>query len=71
MAQVIKFTSDIDGKEFNTEAEQLAYDSAKRNEGVITEFLDVHYPNGGAKAGPARAIAGKALAKWLAEHPVA
>lgn len=68
MAQLTKYASDIDGKEFATEHEQLTYDAGLRNKAKIEEFLNVHYPNVGAKAGPARAIAGKAIAKWLASE---
>lgn len=69
MAQVIKFASDIDGKEFGTQAEQLAYDAAKNNEAAITAFLDVYYPKtGGAKQGPSRKIVEKGIALWLGEQ---
>lgn len=68
MAQVIKFASDIDGKVFETQAEQLAYDAAKRNEATITAFLDKHYPNAeGKKLSSARTIAAKVVALWLGE----
>ena len=67
MAQVIKFASDIDGKQFDTEAEQLAYDAGKRNEKEIEAFLDIHYPvvAEAKKQGPGRSIARAAIAKWL------
>lgn len=65
MAQIVKYRSDIDGKEFDTEHEQLSYDAGKRNEAEINTFLDLHYPVTGPKAGPARAIVGKGLAKWF------
>lgn len=73
MAQVIKFASDIDGKEFDTLAEQLAYDAAKNNEASINEFLDRHYPANpdAKKQGPSRAIAGRAIANWLGEQAAA
>lgn len=67
MAQVIKFASDIDGKQFDTEAEQQAYDAGKRNEAEINLFLDIHYPvmAEAKKQGPGRSIARTAIAKWL------
>lgn len=67
MAQVIKFASDIDGKEFDTLAAQLAYDAAKRNEAEITAFLDEHYPANpdAKKQGPSRKIVEKGIALWL------
>lgn len=70
MAQVIKFASDIDGKEFNTQAEQLAYDAAKNNEAAINEFLDKHYPKNpdSKKQGPSRQIVAKGIALWLCEQ---
>lgn len=72
MAQVIKFASDIDGKEFNTQAEQLAYDASIKNKAVIDQFLDKHYPaTGGKKQGPSRAIVGKGIALWMAEQAMA
>jgi len=69
MAIINKFASDIDGKVFDTLAEQLAYDAAKRHEVVISEFLDTHYPKveEGKKQGPSRVIVAKALALWLGE----
>ncbi len=68
MAQVIKFASDIDGKVFDTQPAQLAYDAAKRNEATITAFLDKHYPNvEGKKLSSARTIAAKIVALWLGE----
>ena len=63
------FVSDFDNtKEFATLREQLAFDAAKRHEVKINAFLDRNYPDGGPKSGPARSIAGKAVAKWLAEQ---
>ena len=63
------FVSDFDNtKEFATLAEQLAFDAAKRHEVKINAFLDLNYPNGGPKSGPARSIARKAVAAWLAEQ---
>ena len=50
------------------DAEQLAFDAAERHKGKINAFLDRNYPDGGPKSGPARSIAGKAVAKWLAEQ---
>jgi hypothetical protein len=72
MAQVIKFASDIDGKEFNTQSEQLAYDASIQNKAVIDAFLDKHYPaGGGKKQGPSRAIVGKGIALWLSSQVAA
>lgn len=70
MAIINKFASDIDGKVFDTLAEQLAYDAAKRHEAVINQFLDKHYPKveDGKKQGPSRVIVSKALALWLGEQ---
>lgn len=71
MAQVIKFASDIDGTEFDTLAEQLAYDAAKQNEVAINAFLDRHYPKaaeGQGKTGPSRKIVEKGIALWLGEQ---
>ena len=69
MARIEKFVSDLDPtKEFATLEEQLAFDAAKRHEVKINAFLDRNYPDGGPKSGPARSIAGKAVAKWLAEQ---
>lgn len=67
MAQVIKFASDIDGTEFDTLQEQLAYDAALRNEVQIEAFLDAHYPKPapGVKGGASRGIVKKAIAAWL------
>ncbi len=63
------FVSDFDNtKEFATLAEQLAFDAAERHKGEINAFLDRNYPDGGPKSGPARSIAGKAVAKWLSEQ---
>lgn len=72
MAQVIKFASDIDGKEFNTQAEQLAYDASKTNEAEIKAFLDIHYPvPKEGKSGPSRKIVEKGLALWLGAQAAA
>lgn len=70
MAQIMKFASDIDGKIFDTQAEQLAYDAAKNNEAEIKAFLDRHYPVNpdGKKQGPSRVIVQKGLALWLGEQ---
>lgn len=70
MAQITKYASDIDGKVFDTQAEQLAYDAAKKHEAVIAAFLDRHYPKApeGKKDGPSRSIVGRALALWLGEQ---
>lgn len=69
MAQVTKFASDIDGKVFDTQAEQLAYDASKRNEAEIKAFLDKHYPINpdSKKQGPSRSIIEKGIALWLGE----
>ena len=68
MAQVIKYASEVDGKVFDTEAEQLAYDAAKKNETAITAFLDKHYPHTpGIKNGPSRSIASKAIAQAIGD----
>ena len=70
MAQVIKFASDIDGKVFDSQDEQLAYDASKRHEADINAFLDRHYPKAGEgkKDGPSRGIVAKGLALWLGEQ---
>ena len=69
MAQIMKFASVIDGKVFDTQAEQLAYDAAKNNEAEIKAFLDRHYPAvEGKKQGPSRVIVQKGLALWLGEQ---
>lgn len=70
MAQITKFASDIDGKVFDTQAEQLAYDAAKRHEAKINAFLDAHYPvvADAKKQGPARKIVAKGLALWLGQE---
>ena len=66
------FVSDFDNtKEFDTLEAQLAFDAGKKHEAAITEFLGRHYPDNGPKSGPARSIARKAIAKWLAEKEVA
>ena len=57
------YISDIDStKQFETEAEQLAFDAVKRNETQIEAFLDEHFPSKGPKGGPVNAIARRVLA---------
>ena len=57
------YISDIDPtKQFETEAEQLAFDAVKRNETQIEAFLDEHFPSKGPKGGPVNAIARRVLA---------
>ncbi len=68
MATITKFASDIDGKEFATEAEQLIYDAGLKNKVEIEAFLDANYPVTGPKPGPSRAIARGAIAKFLASR---
>lgn len=71
MAQITKFASDIDGKVFDTQAEQLAYDAALRNKDLIASFVDKHYPNEeGKRPNPVRTIVSKAVALWLGEQEV-
>ena len=56
------YISDIDStKQFETEAEQLAFDAVKRNETQIEAFLDEHFPSKGPKGGPVHAIARRVL----------
>ena len=69
MAAITKYASDIDGKEFNSEAEQKAYDMGLAHKAKIDSFVDRHYPQvKGRKAGPSRSIVGKAIAAWLADE---
>lgn len=57
------YISDIDPtKQFDTEAEQLAFDAVKRNETQIEAFLDEHFPSQGPKGGPVNGIARRVLA---------
>jgi hypothetical protein len=69
MQAITKYQT-TDGKEFNSEAEGSAHQAALDNKGRIDAFLDKNYPVkvGGGKCGPARAIAGKAVAQWLSEQ---
>jgi hypothetical protein len=61
------FTTTDDQVFFN-EAEARAHQSGLDNAAQITAFLDVHYPKPAqGKSGPARAMAGKAVALWLAQ----
>jgi hypothetical protein len=68
MAQVMKYASDVDGKLFDSEEEQRAYDAGLKHQAKIGEFLDKHYPRvEGKKSGPARALVGAGIAKWLSQ----
>jgi len=58
-----------DGKTFQDEVAAEAHEAGLKHAAVITEFLDRHYPvPAKGKSGPARSIAGKAIAAWLAEQ---
>ena len=68
MAQVTKYASDIDGKLFDSEEEQRAHDAGLKHQAKIGVFLDKHYPKiEGKKCGPARALVGAGIAKWLGQ----
>ena len=67
MQAITKYQT-TDGREFAVEAEAAAHQSGLDNEGKIKEFLDRNYAQKAeGKNGPVRSIAGKAIAKWLAE----
>lgn len=68
MAAITKFASDIDGTVFDTQEEQHRHDTGLKNKAEIDAFLDAEYPVTGPKPGPSRAIAGKAIVKFLASR---
>lgn len=70
MAAITKYRSDIDGIEFDTEAEQRAHDAGLKHRTLIDGFLDRHFPKAeqGHKQGPSRSIACRALMLWLGEQ---
>lgn len=58
-----------DGKKFGTAEEAQAHEALLKYAPEIQAFLDKFYPKPTAgKPGPTRAIAGKAVAAWLAEQ---
>lgn len=67
MVTTVQIYKTSDGKKFEDANLAAAHEASLKHKASIENFLDKHYPQpaAGQKAGPARAIAGRAIALWL------
>lgn len=67
----IEIFETTDGQRFDDAAEAGRHQKHLDNSGKVEAFLDKHYPvpmTEGAKKGPSRSIAKKAVELWLEEN---